>query len=31
MIDGEADRDVTAMDVARFGDWITPGLSRPKA
>jgi dimethylglycine dehydrogenase len=30
MIDGEADRDVTAMDVARFGDWITPGYTRPK-
>jgi dimethylglycine dehydrogenase len=30
MIDGEPDRDVTAMDVARFGDWITPGYTRPK-
>lgn len=30
MIDGEPDRDVTAMDVARFGNWITPGYTRPK-
>lgn len=30
MIDGEPDRDVTAMDVARFGDWITLGYTRPK-
>lgn len=30
MIDGEADRDVFAMDVARFGQWITPGYTRPK-
>jgi len=30
MIDGEPDRDVTAMDVARSGDWITPGYTRPK-
>jgi len=30
MIDGEPDRDVTAMDVARYGDWITPGYTRPK-
>ena len=26
MIDGEPERDVTAMDVARFGDWITPAI-----
>jgi len=30
MIEGEAERDVIAMDVARFGDWITPGYTRPK-
>jgi dimethylglycine dehydrogenase len=30
MIEGETERDVTAMDVARFGDWITPGYTRPK-
>ncbi|MEL6958822.1 MAG: FAD-dependent oxidoreductase [Pseudomonadota bacterium] len=30
MIDGECERDVSAMDVARFGDWITPGYTRPK-
>ena len=30
MIEGECERDVTAMDVARFGDWITPGYTRPK-
>ena len=30
MVEGEPDRDVTAMDVARFGDWITPGYTRPK-
>ncbi|WP_050927805.1 GcvT family protein [Aestuariivita boseongensis] len=30
MIDGECDRDVTAMDVARYGDWIGPGYTRPK-
>ncbi|MGK8235909.1 FAD-dependent oxidoreductase [Roseovarius sp. MS2] len=30
MIHGECERDVTAMDVARFGDWITPGYTRPK-
>ncbi|WP_299374472.1 FAD-dependent oxidoreductase [uncultured Tateyamaria sp.] len=27
---GECERDVTAMDVARFGDWISPGYTRPK-
>ena len=30
MIEGEPERDVTAMDVARFGDWISPGYTRPK-
>jgi len=30
MIEGEPERDVTAMDVARYGDWITPGYTRPK-
>jgi dimethylglycine dehydrogenase len=30
MVHGECERDVTAMDVARFGDWITPGYTRPK-
>jgi dimethylglycine dehydrogenase len=30
MVDGEPDRDVFAMDVARFGDWIGPGYTRPK-
>lgn len=30
MTTGECERDVTAMDVARFGDWISPGYTRPK-
>ena len=30
MTQGECERDVTAMDVARFGDWITPGYTLPK-
>ncbi|MDZ7711526.1 MAG: FAD-dependent oxidoreductase [Roseovarius sp.] len=30
MTEGECERDVTAMDVARYGDWITPGYTRPK-
>jgi dimethylglycine dehydrogenase len=30
MIEGEPERDVFAMDAARFGDWITPGYTRPK-
>ena len=30
MTEGECERDVTAMDVARFGDWITPGYTLPK-
>ncbi|EBA10872.1 GcvT family protein [Roseobacter sp. CCS2] len=27
---GECERDVTAMDVGRYGKWITPGYTRPK-
>ncbi|MGO1117076.1 GcvT family protein [Rhodovibrionaceae bacterium A322] len=30
MVEGEPSRDVFAMDVARFGDWITPGYTRDK-
>ncbi len=30
MIEGETERDTIAMDVARFGDWITPGYTLPK-
>ena len=30
MIEGEAERDVSAMDVARFGRWIGPGYTLPK-
>jgi dimethylglycine dehydrogenase len=30
MIEGEPERDVFAMDIARFGDWITPGYTRAK-
>jgi len=30
MINGEPERDVFAMDVARFGRWITPGYTLPK-
>lgn len=30
MIEGEPSRDVFAMDVSRFGDWITPGYTRAK-
>ena len=30
MIEGEPERDVTAMDVARFGNWITPTYTLPK-
>lgn len=30
MIEGECERDVTALDVGRFGTWITPGYTRPK-
>ncbi len=28
--EGECERDTAAMDVARFGDWISPGYTRPK-
>ena len=30
MVEGEPSRDVFAMDVARFGNWITPGYTRTK-
>lgn len=30
MVEGECERDVSAMDVARFGRWITPGYTLPK-
>ena len=30
MVEGEPERDVFAMDVARFGRWTTPGYTRPK-
>ena len=30
MIEGEPERDVMAMDVARFGPWIAPGYTLPK-
>lgn len=30
MIEGETERDTSAMDVARFGDWISPGYTLPK-
>ena len=30
MIEGEPERDVMAMDVARFGKWINPGYTRLK-
>ncbi|WP_135507443.1 GcvT family protein [Roseovarius aestuariivivens] len=30
MVEGECERDVSAMDVARYGDWITPGYTLPK-
>jgi len=30
MVEGECEQDVTAMDVARYGPWITPGYTRPK-
>ena len=30
MIEGEPERDVMAMDIARFGNWISPGYTRPK-
>lgn len=30
MIEGEPAQNSFALDVARFGDWITPGYTRPK-
>jgi dimethylglycine dehydrogenase len=30
MIEGETERDTFAMDCARFGNWTTPGYTRPK-
>ena len=30
MIEGEAAQSVMAMDVARYGRWISPGYTRPK-
>ncbi|HAG25766.1 MAG TPA: glycine cleavage system protein T [Rhodobacter sp.] len=30
MIEGEVERDPRGFDVARFGDWTTPGYSLPK-
>jgi len=30
MVEGEPERDVFAMDLSRFGNWITPGYTRPK-
>lgn len=30
MTEGETERDTIAMDCARYGDWITPGYTRPK-
>jgi len=30
MVEGEPERDVFAMDVARYGKWITPGYTVPK-
>ncbi|MBK0328304.1 FAD-dependent oxidoreductase [Rhodobacteraceae bacterium F11138] len=30
MVEGEPERDVFAMDVARFGSWISPGYTLPK-
>ena len=30
MVEGETERDTFAMDCARFGNWITPGYTRPK-
>ena len=30
MVEGETERDTFAMDCARFGDWISPGYTRPK-
>ena len=30
MVEGECERNTFALDVARFGDWIAPGYTRPK-
>ena len=30
MIEGEPERDVTGLDVARYGNWVTPGYTLPK-
>jgi len=30
MVEGETERDTFAMDVSRFGRWITPGYTLPK-
>ncbi|MCK4713031.1 MAG: FAD-dependent oxidoreductase, partial [Marinosulfonomonas sp.] len=30
MIEGEAERDVSALDIARYGKWISPGYTVPK-
>ena len=30
MVEGEPERDVFAMDIARYGKWITPGYTVPK-
>ncbi len=30
MINGETERDVFAMDIARYGKWISPGYTTPK-
>ena len=30
MVEGEPERDVFAMDCARFGKWVTPGYTIPK-
>ncbi|WP_299921466.1 FAD-dependent oxidoreductase [uncultured Pelagimonas sp.] len=30
MVQGECERDTAAMDVARYGRWITPGYTLPK-
>lgn len=30
MVEGECERDISAMDVARYGDWINKGYTLPK-
>ncbi|WP_456389145.1 GcvT family protein [Profundibacter sp.] len=30
MVNGETERDVSAMDIARYGKWISPGYTVPK-